>query len=287
MAKQKRDVRFTYQILNIKLISSTRSGEEAYTQLIKAIFENTIIKPTSRGKSVVLRTLFPTEFFGNKFYYGKISRFTKLENSDWLNLDTKEIEQPEIDPNLFPNLQETEYIFIPQAHRFILRKSPNFSILNAENFFKLAVPEVIDFHEDFSVSIEQSSDIFDQIYQAEKVERLFIEISYTNSDNIDDDAADWMDDYLKSSNTNKAAFEFTGDKNEGLNIETKLIKGALELAVQNGEVEATLIEDNRKTYIKTKDHPKDVKSKASNEDEVKNVMFVEAMQYYRKNDFRI
>lgn len=280
----KRNVRFNYQIINIKLVSKHRKGTDAYRQIIEDIYNNSIKKPTSRGKMVIIRNMFPTELDGNKFYYGKISRFTNRETEDWINLSTKEIEHPDFDPNLFPNLQETEFVFIPQAHRFIIRKSTEFTIYNVEDFLKKAIREVLGSDEDFSVIIEQSRDIYESIYNAKSVERLLIKISYTNSDDIGEDAVEWMDDELKEAHTQKATLQFEANPNEGINLETKLVKGALGLSVENGEAEATVIGfDNRRKKIITKKHPREVRTSAGNEDEVKNVIFIETMANYRPN----
>jgi hypothetical protein len=282
MAKQK-SIRFTYQILNIKLLSNHRKGTEAYRQILESIFANTITKPTARGKRVVLRTMFPGEYNGAKFFYGKISRFTDIENNDWLNIKTKEVEHPELSEDLFPNLQETEYIFVPQAHRFILRKSPDFTIYNAEDFFKKSIKEVIGSDEDFNVTIEQSEDIFEEIYKAISVDKLFITISYTNSDDIGDDAVEWMDDELKDAKIKKTNLQFIADQNRSINLDTKLIKGALGLAVENGEAEANILDiNNRRRKVITKKHPKENRTIALNEDEVKNVIFTEVLNKYRK-----
>jgi hypothetical protein len=281
MTKQ-RDVRFTYQVLNIKLVSELRKGTDAYRQILENIYTNSIKKSTTRGKMVILRTMFPCELDGKKFFYGKISRFTNIENQDWINLTTKEIEHPDFDPNLFPNLQETDYVFVPQAHRFIIRKSPEFTVYNAEDFFNKSIREVIGTEEDFSVNIEQSQDIFESIYNARSVERLLISISYTNSDDIGAEATEWMDDELRDSHSQKAVLQFDANPNQGINLETKLIKGSLGLAVENGEVEATVYDnDNRKKKIITKKHPKEVRTIAVNDLDIKNVIFTETMATYR------
>jgi Domain of unknown function (DUF4747) len=280
--KKQRDVRFTYQVLNIKLVSELRKGTDAYRQILENIYTNSIKKSTTRGKMVILRTMYPSELDGKKFFYGKISRFTNIENQDWINLTTKEIEHPDFDPNLFPNLQETDYVFVPQAHRFIIRKSPEFTVYNADDFFKKSIREVIGTEEDFSVNIEQSEDIFESIFNARSVERLLISISYTNSDDIGADATEWMDDELRDSHSQKAILQFDANPNQGINLETKLIKGALGLAVENGEVEATVYDiDNRKKKIITKKHPKEVRTVAGNEIDIKNVIFTETMATYR------
>lgn len=278
-------VRFTYQILNIKLLSNQRSGTDAYRQILEDIYTSSIKKPISRGKMAIIRTMFPETIDGKKFFYGKISRFTNIENQNWINLTTKEIEQPDFNPNLFPNLQETEYIFIPQAHRFVVKLSPEFSIHNSYDFFLKAIKEVIEPNEDFKVTIQQSTDIFDEIYNAISVEKLFITLSYTNSDNIEEDATEWLDSQLRESNTKESKMYFESAKNETINIDTSLIRGALKLAIENGEVEAKIKDKTgRIRRIITKDHPEKNRSIASSEMTIKDIVFNEVMERYKRND---
>lgn len=280
MAKRRK--KFTLYVLNIKLISNHRKGDEAYRRILEDIFANSLQAKTNSGKKVILRTMYPAESEGQKFFYGKISRFTDLENQDWIDISTKEVTNPELDPNLFPNLQETEYVWVPQAHRFIVVKSPQFTIKNAADFFNSVLEDVLASDEDFSVSIEQSEDIYDEIYKALRVERLMISISYTNSDDIGIDADQWMDDELRDSNASQATFYFKATPNESISLDKTLIKGAMGLARENGEVEATIKDqDSRRRKIITKQHPKELRDSSENEESIKDVIFNMIMKIYR------
>ena len=150
------------------------------------------------------------------------------------------------------------------------------------HFFSKVTKDVLSFDEDFSVNIVQSADIFEEIYNAISVEKLFIAISYTNADDISEDATEWMDNQLRVSQTSKASLQFESDQNKNINIDTTLIKGALGLAAENGEVEATVKDiNNRRVRIITKNHPKEVRTISPNETAVKNVIFEEVMDKYR------
>lgn len=281
MARKKKQG-FVYQVLNIKLMSNSRKGAIAYSQLLNDIYVNTIHKPIKRGKRVLIRSMFPAECDGGKFYYGNISRFTDLENSNWLNLETKSLENPEIDKNLFPNLQETVYVFVPEAHRFIIIKSPDFTIRNAADFFSLAIKDVISNDEEFTVSIYQSSDIFEEIYNAHAVEKLYINISYTNSDDIGEDAIEWMDEQLKQVQTSSASFKFEADHNKSLNMNNNIIKGSLGLAEENGSVVATVIDnEGKRKKIITEEHPEEKKGYVEKIDDLMNYIYREIIRLYR------
>ncbi len=168
------------------------------------------------------------------------------------------------------------------CHRLIIRKSPEFTIYNANDFFSKAIGEVLSFGEDFVVDIEQSQNIFEEIYSARSVEKLLITISYTNSDDIGDDATEWVDDELRESQSKKVILQFESNHNQSINLKNKLVKGALGLAVENGEAEAIIYDnENRRRKIITKEHPNEIRTSAGNEDEIKNVIFMQIIDKYR------
>ena len=129
-----------------------------------------------------MRTQHSKEIDNQKILYGKISRFTNLDSDDWIDLDKMEIASFEIPENLFPNLKETEYFFIPKAHRFCMKKSQALSVTQVEEFFNKVLKECLKTGEEFEVCIEQDSDTIQQILNARAIRRVEVEISYTNND---------------------------------------------------------------------------------------------------------
>lgn len=284
--KKEKPVRFSYEILNIKLISNNRSGEDAYIDIIEEIFKKNIIEKIGFGKKAFIRRLFQFQHEGKKYYWGKILRFTDLEDrNNWINTETKEQVSVEIDPNTFPDPRESEFVFIPQAHRFALRLNRNnFTINNAYHFFNNAIKKVIKSDEDFNVHIQQSQDAFNEIIEAVFVEQLEFSISYTNSDNIGEFITEWMDDQLKLSHTKEVSMNFTGNKHDGIDVNTPLIKAGLNLAVDNGTAEARIRDKSGLIKrVATKDHPAKIRAKAETEDNVKDVIFTEVYQKYRND----
>ena len=121
--KAPKEKKFAIQVLNIKLLSNDRSGSDAYADILTSIFNDKIIKPVKGGKQAILRTQFKTEIKGKTVIYGKFSKFTKIEGEGWLNLNNMEVQSLEIPKHLFPNLVESDYIFIPDAHRLAIIKT--------------------------------------------------------------------------------------------------------------------------------------------------------------------
>lgn len=284
--KKEKKVRFTYQILNIKLISNQREGDVAYRRIFEDLFGQTIIESIGHGKKAFIKSLFPFELNGKVFFWGKILKFTDLENrNDWINVITKERENLTIDPNIFPDPKETEFVFIPQAHRFAIRLSDSgFTIQNAYYYFKNAIKQVIDNDEDYSVHIQQSKDIFQEIFDAVKVEKLSLTISYTNSDDIGDEISEWIDSQLRGSNSKEAALSFEAPKNESIDVNIPLINGSLILAAENGEAEAKILDSaGYKRKVITRNYPEKNRATATSEDEVKDVIFTQVIDRYRND----
>src|ERR1041385_9167385 len=126
MAKKEEKERQRHQgfhILNITLRSGSRRNEEGYIELIKDLHRRKIYMPVRGGKQMILRTQSTTKVDDHIILFGKIGKFNKIETDDWINIENMEKERVNIPKNRFPNLKEIDYYFIPQAHRFCIRKS--------------------------------------------------------------------------------------------------------------------------------------------------------------------
>lgn len=289
MAREIKEKNFKIQIVNIKLLSNTRSGDDAYKEIITKIKNEKVSVPVSGGKNAILRLLWnDTYSYNNQNYeilYGKFSKFTVIDGKDWINLETMEVEDNvDIPAYKFPNLVETDYVFIPSAHRFVIVNTPSVNINAVEQFLTGALKEVINFDEDYEVIVEQSEDIFEQITQAEEIHKLFIRISYTNAD-TGDDAFDFMDQQLKESKVGRLSMDVSPDHTKNINTDSKLISGALKVAQSNGFVEATVKINGEKTKIDTKQHPKIIPLK-SEESLFKKKIFDTIMNLFRYNNGR-
>jgi len=261
MARNQSDEKnFSIQIVNIKLMSNNRQGDEAYKNIVSQIKNQKIHIPIyGENQHMILRTQFST--FARvgeeniEVIYGKISKYVIIDSDDWINLSSMEVENVDLPTNLFPNLKETNYFFIPRAHRFAFVKDQGISANNVHKFLSNAVAQVIENDEQSEVIIEQSEDIFDRIINAESVKKLLISISYSNAD-TGDEAYEFMDNQIRESEMKRLKLEATPNQNGDIKTGSLLIKGALKVAQSNGYVQATIIENNTKIKIDTKTHPR-------------------------------
>lgn len=267
---------------NVKLKSNERSGEEAYIALFEKMFSEKIIGTPKRGNSMILRTQFKTEIDGNKIVYGKLARFTKLDSDEWINLSNLEKSQYALPENMFPNLKETDYIFIPQAHRFCIRKAANtVSVFQVEEFLQNSLDKCRNSTEQVDVFIEQSAETIDKILNAKSIRRIELEISYTNND-IGDVASEYVDDILKEMNASKIKMTVSPDQNNNLSMANQFLRGAVELAKSNGVVIANIVNsDHKNEKIITKEHPEAFPIQANSIDRLNEAVFQKIMSIFR------
>lgn len=260
MAKRKpSEQTFKVQIVNIKLLSNTRSGDAAYEDIIRKIHENKVSIPVLGDTHMILRTFFQDTVEVNgisrSILFGKISKYTVIDGNDWFNLNNLEIENIELPTNVFPNLKESDYIFIPEAHRLAIINKNSISIRHVEKFMSGAIKKVINSDEGFEVCIEQSDDAFERITTAEQILKLHIDISYSNAD-TGDDAYEFIDSQLRNSEVGRLKMDISPNQNNNINTSGTLINGSLKVAQSNGSAQATIIEDGKRVVIDTKEHPR-------------------------------
>lgn len=260
MARRRPSIRrFNFQVANIKLLSNNRSGDIAYADIISKIKSRKISIPVRGDTHMIFRTQFADririEGRDVEIMYGKISTYTVIDGNDWINLNNMEVETVDLPANSFPNLKETDYIFIPSAHRLAIVDNRTFSINTAKKFLIGAVGAVIERDEQFEVNIEQSEDIFERIVNAESVKKLLIDISYSNAD-TGDDTYEFMDTLIRDSEMKRLKMEATPNHTGNINANSRLVSGALKVAQSNGYAKATITEAGKKIKIDTNEHPR-------------------------------
>jgi hypothetical protein len=256
-----REQNYKVQLLNVKLLSNERHGDVAYKNIMSEIFRNRIKIPVYGDANMIFKTQFEdvvnVDGLERAILYGKISRFTLIDGNDWLNLDNMEVENIELPINTFPSYKESEYIFIPEAHRLAIVNKDGFSVSLVEKFLKGAIKNVINTDEDYEVYIEQSEDVFSRIMTADQILKLQIDISYSNND-IGDDSYEFMDSQLRIGEVGRMKLDVSPNHNNNINTDVKIIDGALKVAQSNGFVKATIMENGKKIKVETKEHPKTI-----------------------------
>jgi len=245
-------------ILNLKLLSESRKGEESLIDILKKIKNRKIRRPISSDREVAIRTAFTTKVGKNEVLYGKFVSAIDLSDTDWLNLSNMEKEHYPVPKNLRAKIRENEFILIEKAHRLFLFNSSNDNLTHKQiqTFLLSAIKDVIKEDEDIEVITEKDSEGVKQIMDASYVEWIDIQISRSNNDN-NEDAAEWLEAELDEMNVTKFNGKFITKDSDGINLSSKILKGALELSNSNGEIKARISDENGKSkVIKTAEYEK-------------------------------
>ena len=283
MARKKKT---SFFVINIKLLSSARSGADAYIELFRDLMSSRAVIDVSDEKSVALTSQTREEIGPRKIslIFGKIAKFTTLKDEGWLDFENMEEINYRLPDNLFPNLRETDYFFIPEAHRLVVRKAPKCVTINdVVKYLDLGLLRALKDNESVEVNVEQRYDGFDKILKAEYVQELSITVSYTNND-INKDAEEFMDDELKNMQVQKFKVDATNDHRSHIAIEdSKVLKGTFELARSNGEAKAKIINGGVEETVNTKDHPFEFKHTMDIDDieDMNSTIFSDIMNEYR------
>lgn len=260
--EKSRDHRF--YIINIKLRKSLSNKDPRpsdYTNLIERLFQKKIHAQSSSQKHCILKNLFYEKGTEDKILYlsGIMAQFTYIENERWFDLATLDLDEEfKIPETLFPDAKFTEWVFVPDAHRFAFRVDykANLNPYPIATFLKNAIEEILEDDEYIEVTPETDKITIEKILNAPIVKKLSIQVTYSNFD-IGDDIQQFVDDDFRESNLKDVKIVATQKKDTSIDIEkSKILKGALQSAASNGEAEATIIDENNKIEkIRTQDYP--------------------------------
>ncbi len=270
--------------VNIRLKSKNRKGDSAYIEIINKIAELGYEK-ISVDKAITIRTLFKkTGIFkggSHVFFHGKITKFTFLDGGNWLNLKNKDLQTYDPPINLYPNASDTDFVFIPSAHRFFIRINNKISLISLMKFLSAALNTVVFSDEIFEVTMIQSQDIIDEIISSKKLKRLQVNISYTNDD-LGDIAEIDIDELLRSAHVGNLDMILKPDQHEFLDTKSNFLKGVLKIAKDNGTAEASIENIDGKTFkINTNEHPERFQIVSEKEEDIPLNIFKSVMDKYR------
>lgn len=244
MARSTRQKKDKGYVFNIKLTSPDRLGENVIGDLLLNIFESKIIKPVTSDREILIRTAYAKEVSETKLVFGSFASGIDLTNSVALNLN-----QPELDinnpiaTNLRVKVLSNEFVYVYRAHRLFFIKKSKDSIpkTQIEKFLNDSLNHVIQEDERIEVIIEKDERSIEQIFNAQKIEWIDIQLTRSNNDTNEDSAA-WLENELDSARSNKISLKASSDDPAGVNSASRLINGALNLVPSNGRARAKVID---------------------------------------------
>lgn len=254
----------SFYILNVKLRNSTTKkdlSEDDYLRIFRQVYNKKIHAESSPNKHCIFRFMFEeNENEKIKYISGTFAQFTYIKNERWFNLNSLDIDEEFKTPDgLFPDAKITEFVFIPSAHRFCYKTNSEFAVkpYPIKRFLELALDQVTQENEYVQVDVESDSATLEKILSAREIKKLLIDITYSNTD-IGDDLKKFVEDDIRASNTSRLKIEATQKPKTSIDIkQSKILTGAIESSISNGDTEATVINEHNKTEtIKTTDFPR-------------------------------
>ncbi|MEC7755251.1 MAG: DUF4747 family protein [Bacteroidota bacterium] len=244
--------RFSFYTLNIKRNKESKNTPDSYKELISVLHKTKRSINVRADQMVYLRKYHD---YG-EFINGVFSRFTNIDlESDWLNFETGDIATVDIPSNVYPNWKDLEFYFFPEEHKMAVHKRQEISLNAIIKFLRGALnysfPDEI-----ITVDVVQSENIFKKIYEAKQIKRLEVHVTYTNDDLLPQ-YSKFFDDEMKDSGVHELGLVAKPDHKKDININNKILGGAIGLAKANGFVKASIVnQDGSKEIIKTFKHPR-------------------------------
>jgi len=244
MAKKSAKVRTTFNILNIKL-RQPDAKESTATQ-----YADLFIKTGNQRKKIkiapdlgaILWRCIRERVNGREIIFGYITRYTIIQNGRWLDLEDPNAEETdvEIPAGMAANSKQTPFFFVPANHRLALKKGVGtLTPKQAALFFERAFGQAIDKEQHIDIDIAPSEQQYQRIVESKSLSRLDIKLTYANNDMSGDFAA-LIQQQLIDTNSGSWHIIATAEKGELLDVsKSSVLTGALDLARNNGEVEAT------------------------------------------------
>ena len=245
-------------ILNIKVSPKKKEidTKEFYSDILNKIRKEDIAVNTRSDKYV---DIFSMSKYDEKCFFGKFSYYTLIDpEKDWYHRKDKILTKVDFDPELSPNVKNSEYFFIPEAHRLCLSlTSSGIAISQIILFLEAAIRRVVSEDQTVEVIQEKSEDVIGRILKSKFLTKLDIRISYTNDD-LNKDFAEFLDQDLKDGQVRNLDLSANSFQKDFIDItQSKLLKGALELSQSNGYAEAVTKESKKSTKISTKEYPRE------------------------------
>lgn len=270
-----------FNIINIKIHSDDEDKQKLYSEMLTQIFNFTDYYAKIGNKNgLVLKKIkkvpLTKKKLGDEFinlsydtyeiYEGEFIKY-KIEDQNDKHYNTISKELKPGNPNSVekPNAYQIPFYFIPSIHRLLLPLNSKAKPTQVKLFFEEALLKIYDSSKFFNIDIAKSSEEIEKIFKFKSLDKLQLEISYTNDD-LGEDEKEFMDALLKESNVTKFKAEYNAERKESLNMQSNLIKGGIELSKENGAVKAIGTNSfGNKVVVNTMNEFENFKIKVKNE----------------------
>ncbi len=234
---------------------------EEYTKLFEEFVEAEISGKSSLEKECIIMTKGKHQINQNNFFHGQFVEYTNIDRRKWFNLIKKDRDTEFTIPDyLKANSKINHYYFIPKIHRFCYNYTAKEKIdpAHVENYFNSSLKKF--FNANYNgryypeIHFEKEKETIQQIMEADEILKLNISVSYSN--NFDKEMLDFFDNDMKNGNYDFVEINAQNKNKESLKIKnSKILSGAIQASISQGDVTARIKKDNKYKIINTADHP--------------------------------
>lgn len=261
---------YKFEVINIKLQTKKENEEkiDAYIKLITGLVEKKIHTAVGKNLHLMLYSYYEKATDnGTKYLYGRLGKGFYFDNKESQAIDIENLksETNENDTSKIFDALITDYIFIPEAHRFCVRVGAKVSGNDVRKFLINALPKVCDVDDIIRVEIDNEPRAIDEILNASKIHKIDYVVTYTNDDVLGATGT-LFDKRLKRSNIGKIEVKAESDHHDFLNIEgEELLEGGIQLARSNGTIKSATIttKSGKRKTVKSKEIPMKIEFKAT------------------------
>jgi hypothetical protein len=261
-----REIKFSYSVINI---TTHPHSPEGYIELFKDAFsEVPPVKQKYYGDSYISLRLNPNYgVYGQRgqksILYGSIYKYTRIADGEWYDghagIPLKDEDKPEFDTDRYcPNLNEFPFVFFPQGHRLFFITSHRGERISTA-YFANALDKLLnrDFlkekYDEVIVNVETDSSGIEAIINMQRMERLDIDVSLPNGDDISEEEEAWRE-RLQEQGVTRIKETLKSQKN-GRITPDKTTLGLMRLAQSNGYIEAQGVQDGERIKRKSSEFP--------------------------------
>lgn len=283
-------------VINSKVLPVVNNPDENYSKLIRNWFSKGY-KIQTKGDNRHYYSI--RELSNDKLenvFYGIITKYVSLNDIKFYDTITGRLLEHPIPDNVEGRVNDYEFLFFPKYHRFAFIRTGKLKeeidrkgapLQKFKEIVKIAFENGLVAPSTAVVDIVQEDFIFEKIFENDLLS-LEVRVSYTN-DEAGKEAKKLMHDLLEDGQIGSFFARLKPDNSGVIDTTADLPKGLLDLAKENGEVKARILEGDREVTIKSIDFPKIVPIEAEFEERENTFLkfFLKIKEYFESKYGRV
>lgn len=255
------------RIFNVVIQPTAKQCKDNYVALMDNIFNKQNKYQTGPRQFTRIISLSKSE----PIYQGALVNYSVLDTEKpWYNEEKNELQQMSVDPNLNPDGKVWDFYFYPDFHRIAVPVRRGVSFTQVKKYLMLAFKDAAENlgFDDVVVNVVTSSEGIEAIFNLESIDRLSIEVSYSNNENFDvfDKA---IEDEFRDENIGIMKVVADSPKNGVISLKKRSYLGSLiRFSKNNGNAKAKGHREGKVFRINTDEYPRVVTMKKVKESNI-------------------